>query len=136
MALEAQSGAHSRHAIAMHIVWVTKYRRSVLTRDAGDRCKEIVAEVAAEIGVEIIRMESEVNHVHVVARLKPTHAVADVVKRFKGRSSRVLFQEFPWLKRRLWGGHLWQPSYYAASVGGAPLETIKKYVEGQRSKYH
>lgn len=54
----------------------------------------------------------------------------------KGRTSRMLFQEFPWVKNRLWGGHFWQPSYYAASVGGAPLETIKKYVQGQRTKKH
>ncbi len=136
MGLEAQSGAHSRHALAVHLVWVVKYRRSVLTRDAGDRCKVIIEEVAKEIGVEILSIESEVNHVHVVARLKPTHAVAYVVQRFKGRTARVLFLEFPWLKKRLWGGHLWQPSYYAASVGGAPLEKIKQYVKGQRTKPH
>lgn len=134
MALTAQSGGHSKHALAVHLIWVVKYRRSVLTHEIGDRVKAIVTEVANEIGVEIIKIETDVDHVHVIVRLKPTHTVSDVVKRFKGRSARIIFQEFPSLKNRLWGGHLWQPSYYAATVGGAPLETLKKYVEEQRTK--
>ena len=134
MALTAQSGGHSKHALAVHLIWVVKYRRSVLTHDIGDRVKAIVSEVATEIGVEIIKIETDVDHVHVIARIKPTHTISDVVKRFKGRSARLIFQEFPAIKNRLWGGHLWQPSYYAATVGGAPLETLKKYVEEQRTK--
>lgn len=134
MALEAQSGGHSKHALAVHLIWVVKYRRSVLTREIGGRVKQIVSEVAAEIGVEIISIETDVDHVHVIVRLKPTHTVSDVVRRFKGRSARMIFLEFPALKNRLWGGHLWQPSYYAATVGGAPLETLKKYVAEQRTK--
>lgn len=134
MSLTAQSGGHSKHALAIHLIWVVKYRRSVLTHQIGDRVKEIVREVAAEIGVEIISIETEVDHCHVIVRIKPTHTVAYVVKRFKGRSARRIFQEFPGIKNRLWGGHLWQPSYFAMSVGGAPLEVLKKYVESQRTK--
>jgi putative transposase len=134
MALEPQSGAHTRHAIAIHLIWVVKYRRSVLTHAIGDRVKQIVSDTAAEIGCEIIRIETDVDHVHVIVRLKPTHTVAYVAKMFKGRSARYIFREFPQIKNRLWGGHLWQPSYYAVSVGGAPLETLKKYVENQRKK--
>lgn len=134
MGLTAQSGGHTRHALAVHLIWVTKYRRSVLTRAIGDRVKEIVREVSGEIGTEIIEIETDVDHVHVIVRLKPTHAIATVAHRFKGRTARVIFQEFPAIKNRLWGGHLWQPSYYAATVGGAPLEKIKEYVKGQRTK--
>lgn len=134
MGLPAQSGAHTRHALAIHLIWVTKYRRSVLTHAIGDRVKQIVSEVAAEIGCEIIQIETDVDHVHAIVRITPTHTVADVAKRFKGRSARLIFQEFPAIKNRLWGGHLWQPSYYSCTVGGAPLETLKKYVAGQRTK--
>lgn len=134
MALQAQSGAHNKHALAVHLIWVVKYRRSVLTHEIGDRVKQIVSEVSAEIGTEIISIETDVDHVHVIVRIKPTHVISNVVKRFKGRSARLIFQEFPALKNRLWGGHLWQPSYYSCTVGGAPLETLKKYVESQRTK--
>lgn len=66
--------------------------------------------------------------------LKPTHSIPKLVQLFKGRSARVLFQEFPHLKNRLWKGHLWSPSYYITTAGGAPLETLKNYVECQRLK--
>ena len=134
MGLKAQSGAHNKHALAVHLIWVVKYRRTVLTHQIGDRVKEIICQVASEVGCEIISIETDVDHVHVIVRLRPTHQVSDVVRRFKGRTARLIFQEFPAIKNRLWGGHLWQPSYYAATVGGAPLEMLKKYVESQRVK--
>jgi putative transposase len=67
-------------------------------------------------------------------RTKPDQTISKIVNMFKGVSARRLFQEFPWIKNRLWGGHLWSPSYFVVTVGGAPLESIKKYVESQRVK--
>jgi putative transposase len=132
--LKPASGAHSKHALAYHLVWCVKYRHTLLTRQIGDRAKEIISEIATEIGAEIIEIETDTDHVHVVVRLKPTHTLSSVFHRFKGGSARRLFQEFPQLRRRLWGGHLWSPSKYAATVGGAPIEVLKKYVREQREQ--
>jgi len=134
MALEPQSGGHSKHAMAYHIVWCVKYRRTVLTRAIGDRVKEIVTEIAAAQGCEILSIETDTDHVHVLLRVKPTHQLSKLVQLFKGKSAYILFREFPQIKNRLWGGHLWSPSYYACTVGGAPIETLKKYIESQRTK--
>lgn len=134
MGLPTQSGGHSIHAIAYHLVWCVKYRRSVLTHEIGDRIKEIVTEIANEQKCEILAIETDTDHVHVLLRVKPTHTLSKLVQLFKGRSARIIFLEYPELKYRLWGGHLWSPSYYAATVGGAPLKTIKKYVESQREQ--
>lgn len=134
MSLPAQSGAHSKHALAYHLVWCVKYRRSVLIRAIGDRLKEILTEIATAQGAEIISVETDVDHVHVLIRLKPIHSVATIAKRLKGASAYKLFREFPSLKYRLWGGHLWSPSYYVATTGGATVEAVKKYVESQRRK--
>jgi putative transposase len=134
MGLATQSGGHSIHAIAYHLVWCVKYRRSVLTHEIGDRIKEIVTEIANEQKCEILAIETDTDHVHVLVRVKPTHTLSKLIQLFKGRSARIIFLEYPELKNRLWGGHLWSPSYYAATVGGAPLETIKKYVESQREQ--
>lgn len=134
MGFKAQSGAHSVHALAYHLVWCVKYRRSVLTHAMGDRLKEIVTEIATSQGCEIISIETDVDHIHVLIRLKPSHELSKIVQRLKGKSAYLLFREFPTLKNRLWGGHLWSPSYYAATVGGAPIEKIKQYIESQRSK--
>jgi putative transposase len=130
--VKAKSGAHSQHALAYHLVWVTKYRRSVLTRAIGDRAKEMILQIAKAQDCEILAIETEVDHVHVLVRLKPAHQLSKIVQYFKGSTAFQLFREYPTLKNRLWGGHLWSPSYYAATVGGAPLSTIKKYVEQQR----
>ncbi len=133
MGLKNQSGGHSVHAIA-YLVWCVKYRRSILTTEIGDRVKEIVSQIADEQHCEIPAIETDVDHCHVLLRVKPSHTLSKLVQLFKGRSARIIFQEFPQLKNRLWGGHLWSPSYYAATVGGAPLETIKKYVKSQREQ--
>lgn len=126
--------AHSTHTLNYHLIFVTKYRRTVLTNEIGDRVKEIIKEVAKEQNAVIEAVETETNHVHVMLNLKPTHSIPKLVQLFKGRSSRIAFQEFPYLKKRLWGGHLWSPSYYITTAGGAPLETLKNYVECQRIK--
>jgi putative transposase len=132
MAQKTSSSAHSIYAIHFHLVWCVKYRRTVLTRQIGDRVKQIVTQIATEQNCLITAIETDTDHVHILIQLKPTHSIPKIVKLFKGRSARFIFQEFPEIKNRLWGGHLWSPSYYIGTVGGAPLSTIKNYVENQR----
>lgn len=103
-----------------HVVWVSKYRRSVLTPDVEARLKEIILEIAKEIQVEVIEMEvGEENHIHLLISVDPQFGVHKVVKRFKGVSSRYLRKEFPQLTKRL--PTLWTNSYFVATCGGAPL---------------
>lgn len=78
MSLKPLSGAHSMHVLTYHIVWCVKYRHTLLTREIGDRVKEIVSEIAAEIGCEIVEIETDTDHVHVLVRLKPTHQLSKV----------------------------------------------------------
>lgn len=132
MSNKLNSSAHSKHTLNYHLIFVTKYRRAVLTDQIGDRVKEIISQVAVEQKAEVVAVETEKDHVHVMLNLKPTHQIPKLVQLFKGRSARYVFQEFPEIKNRLWGGHLWSPSYYIATAGGAPLETLKNYVECQR----
>lgn len=128
----SNSSAHSKHTLNYHLVWCVKYRRSVLTTEIGDRVKEIVLEIAKEQNCKINAIETDTDHVHILLEVKPTHSIPTLVKFFKGRSAYRIFREFPYVKRRLWGGHFWSPSYYICTVGGAPLSTIKRYVENQR----
>lgn len=132
--MKTNKSAHSTHTLNYHLIWCTKYRKTILTHDIGDRVKEIVSEVAAEQNAIIEAIETDVDHIHVMLNLKPTHSLTKLIQLFKGRSSRLIFQEFPFLKRKLWGGHLWSPSYFITTAGGAPLETLKSYVENQRTK--
>lgn len=86
------------------------------------------------MGLQCVAVETEVDHVHIVFKAAPTDQLSKILHRFKGVTARRLFQEFPVIKNRLWGGHLWSPSYFVVTVGGAPLEAIRKYVENQRTK--
>ncbi|HHB94958.1 MAG TPA: IS200/IS605 family transposase [Campylobacterales bacterium] len=114
-----------------HIVWCPKYRRKVLVGDVEKRLKEIIEEVAKELKVEIIEMETDIDHIHILADVDPQFGVMKFVKKAKGRSSRLLRQEFHHLTTRL--PTLWTNSSFISTVGGAPLEVIKQYIGNQQS---
>ena len=115
-----------------HIVFCPKYRRKVLTAPIDERLKEIINGVAAEVRSEIIEMEVMPDYVHILCEVDPQLGIATFVRRVKGRSSRLLRQEFPKLKSRL--PTLWTNSTFCSTVGGAPLAIIKQYVENQKNR--
>lgn len=96
------------------------------------RLKQIIAEVITEKGAWMIELETMPDHVHLLVEVDPRFGVHKLVKAIKGRSSRLLREEFPWLKSRL--PSLWTNSYFVATVGGAPLSVIKRYVETQKDR--
>jgi len=113
-----------------HIVWCPKYRRKVLTGDVEKRLKEIIHQVADELSVEIIEMETNIDHIHILCEVDPQLGVNKFIRIAKGRSSHILRKEFPELKKKL--PTLWSNSYFVATVGGAPLEIVKQYIENQQ----
>lgn len=94
------------------------------------RLKEILSGVAKETKSEILEMEVMSDHVHLLIEVDPQYGVHKLIKQMKGRSSRLLRQEFDWLRSRL--PTLWTNSYFVATVGGAPLETVKQYIQQQK----
>ncbi len=115
-----------------HIVWCPKYRRPVLVDGVDVRLKEIICQTAIELQAEVIELEVMPEHVHLLCEVDPQFGIHRLVKRLKGRSSRLLRQEYPWLKSRL--PTLWTNSYFVATVGGAPLSVIKQYIENQKGR--
>lgn len=113
-----------------HVVWCPKYRRLVLVDAIAQRLKEIVVGVAKERDCPIQGLEIMPDHVHLVVEVDPQYGIHKLVKQMKGRSSRLLRQEFPRLRQRL--PTLWTNSYFVATVGGAPLSVLKQYVENQK----
>lgn len=113
-----------------HVVWTPKYRRSVLKDGVDIRLKELLLQIASQIQVEIIEMEIMPDHVHLLIEVDPQFGIHKAVKRFKGATSRYLRLEFPHLKSRL--PTLWTNSYFVATVGGAPLEVVKQYIQNQK----
>jgi putative transposase len=119
-------------SLKYHLVWCPKYRRPVLEPPISERLGGLLGETAAEHGMTIHALEVMPDHVHLLVEADPTLCVAEIVNRFKGRSSRVLRAEFPSLRRRL--PTLWSRSYYAGSVGHLSEQTVRRYLETQRGR--
>lgn len=122
--------AGATFSLKYHLVWCPKYRRKVLVRPFDVRLKEIIAEVAAETEATVHAVEVMPDHVHLFVQADPTMAVAEIVNRFKGRSSRLMRQEFPALRSRL--PTLWSRSYYAGSVGHVSATVAEAYIGAQK----
>lgn len=131
MSVNYKSNKNVVDSCKYHIVWCPKYRRKVLVEGVDTRLKEILLEVATEFNSELIEIEVMPDHVHVLIECDPQFGIAKLIRYMKGRSSRYLRQEFPWLKSRL--PTLWTNSYFIATVGGAPISVIKQYIENQKN---
>lgn len=114
-----------------HIVWCPKYRRKVLIGDVETRLKELLIESCSNMNVDIIEMELMPDHVHLLIEVNPQFGVHKAIKNMKGRTSKILRDEFPHLKTKL--PTLWTNSYFVSTVGGAPLSVIKEYIENQKT---
>lgn len=131
MSVNYKSNRNVVYSCKYHIVWCPKYRRKVLIEGVDTRLKEILLEVATEFNSELIEMEVMPDHVHLLIECAPQFGIAKLIRYMKGRSSRYLRQEFPWLKSR-WPT-LGTNSYFIATVGGAPIAVIKQYIENQKN---
>jgi putative transposase len=125
-----RSNHHVFYACKYHVVWCPKYRRKVLTPPVDARLKEILQAVCQERRVTIQALEVMPDHVHLLLDIDPQFGIHRLVRLLKGRSSRLLRQEFPTLKSRL--PTLWTNAYFVSSVGGAPWAIIKQYIEAQQ----
>jgi putative transposase len=128
---EVRSNNNVVYRCHYHVVWCPKYRRNVIGEAVDTRLKEIIREVCAERNAPIEAIETMPDHVHLLVVVDPQYGIHRLVKQIKGRSSRLLRQEFPHLKSRM--PTLWTNSYFVATTGGATLEVIKRYVENQRN---
>jgi len=120
------------YACKYHVLWCPKYRWPVLVNGVDSRLKEILHQTATKLQAGIIELEVMPDHVHLLYEVDSQFGIHRLVKRLKGRSSRLLRQEFSWLKSRL--PTLWTNSYFVATVGGAPLTVVKQYIEQQKGR--
>lgn len=117
----------------VHLVFITKYRFQVLDGDAISRLRVLFSKICVGFESELVEMDGEDNHVHLLVQYPPKVSVSSLVNSLKGVSSRMLRQERPDLMRRYWKGVLWSPSYFAASCGGAPINILKEYIQQQKT---
>lgn len=127
-----RTGRHVVYHLHAHLVFVTKYRRGAFTDPMLVRCEQIMREVCADFEVELREFNGEDGHVHLLVHYPPKVALSKLVNSLKGVSARMLRKEFgTHVRKYLWGDHFWSGSYFAGSVGGAPLTVVKQYIEQQ-----
>ena len=129
---EHRRSSHTVSHLTAHIVWVTKYRYPVLRGDIQQRCRDLLIQVSDAEDIRILKGVVSKDHVHMHIEYPPRLSLSDVVKRFKGRSSRRLQDEFPALKKRYWGRHFWAVGYGVWSTGNITEEMVQIYLEHHR----
>ncbi len=131
---ELRHGRTCVFAMHVHLVFVTKYRRRVFTQEVMRELKLIFASVCKDFGAMLVEFDGELDHVHLLVNYPPKISVSKLVNSLKGVSSRLLRNKgYPSIQQALWGKNLWSPSYFAGSCGGASIEIIRQYIEGQES---
>jgi REP-associated tyrosine transposase len=126
-----KSNRHVSYSCKYHVVFCAKYRRKVLVEGVDIRLKEIIYQVATELACEVMELGVMPDHVHILCEVDPQFGIHKFVRRVKGRSSRLLRQEFPKLKSKL--PTLWTNSYFVSTVGSAPIAIMKQYIEAQKN---
>ena len=123
------------YSIQYHLVWCVKYRHKVLSGDIDERLKELLYKIALDNKFAIKDIETDLDHVLLVIECSPQHYIPDMLKALKGVSARLLMKEFGVvLKKKLWGGHLWSPSYFVATVSENTESQIREYIQNQKTK--
>ena len=133
--IEVTHGRGYVYSIQYHIAWCVKYRHKILTEQIENRLIEILNMIADCEDFIIIECNTDKDHIHLLINCSPQHYIPDMIQKLKGVSSQLLMKEYrEILKRKLWGGHLWNPSYFVATVSENTEEQIRKYIKNQKRK--
>ena len=127
--MQYDKGKHCVFYHRYHLVWSTKYRFRILHGELQLRVREIIRQVCAENGVEILKGVVSSDHVHIFVSVPPKLAISDLMRRIKGKSAFKVFREFPKLKKRYWGCHFWGRGYFSTTNGAITEETVLQYLE-------
>ena len=128
---EYRRGSHTLYDIKYHFVWVTKYRYHVLRGEIAERLRELLIQGCQARNMTIIEGHISKDHVHMLVSCPTDMAPSKIVQYLKGRSSKLIQEEFPELKKKYWGQHLWGRGYFCATVGSVTNEMIQEYIANQ-----
>lgn len=131
MTTEYRKGAHTVYDIKYHFVWVTKYRYHVLRGEIAERTRDLIRQVCMAKEITILKGHVSRDHVHLYVSSTPNLSPARIMQYVKGESSRILQQEYPALRKRYWGQHVWARGYFCASSGAVTDDMIRAYIENQ-----
>lgn len=133
--MDIKSGRGYVYSIQYHIVWCVKYRHKIITDDMETKLIELLKKIANDNNFSIVEANTDLDHIHLLLDCSPQHYIPDMIKALKGVSARLLMKEYGnELRNKLWGGHLWNPSYFVATVSENTEEQIRNYIKNQKRK--
>ena len=122
---------HSVFLLYYRLVLVTKYRRKVIDDIISNRLKEIFEKIQDNYNITLQEWNHDKDHVHILFKAHPNSELSKFINAYKSASSRLIKKEYPKIKEQLWKEYFWSRSYCLLTIGGAPIEVIKKYIESQ-----
>lgn len=133
--MEVTHGRGYVYSIQYHIVWCVKYRKKILTPKIENKLIKILNKIANDNNFQILECNGDLDHIHLLVNCSPQHYIPDMIKALKGVSARLLIKEYGnELKKQLWSGHLWNPSYFIATVSENTETQIRNYIKSQKEK--
>jgi len=129
--MELESNNHSVFMLWYHLVFVIKYRRKVIDDDISVRLHDIFKHIAPTYKITLHEWNHDKDHVHILFRAHPKTEISKFINAYKSASSRLIKKEFPQIRKSLWKEYFWSRSFCLLTAGGAPLEVLKRYIEGQ-----
>ena len=131
MKCKLDKSSHSVYALQYHLVQCVKYRRKVLDGKIIDFLKQKISEISSTFAVEVLNIECDKDHFHMLFKSKPTLDIPKYLNAIKTITSREIQRNFPEVKKKLWKNAFWSRSYFLATTGQVTLDQLKKYVENQ-----
>lgn len=132
--MDLDTNNHSVFKLNYHLILVVKYRKKVIDDTISNRLKQIFENIAPNYYITLKEWNHDRDHVHVLLTAKPNTELSKFINAYKSASSRRIKNEFPNMKQQLWKQYFWSQSYCLLTVGGAPLEVLKKYIKSQGQK--
>jgi len=122
-------GSHTKYDIKIHLVFVTKYRKSIIKGDLDRHVRQLIREICLANEVQTIKGHISRDNIHLLLSYRPRLSVAKLAQYIKGKTSRKLFQEYTEIRKKFWGSHIWARGYFAVSTGNVTDELIAEYID-------
>lgn len=132
--MKLDNNNHSVFLLHYHLVLVVKYRRQVFDNEISDFAKDMFAEIGSKYKISLVEWNHDKDHIHILFKAHPNSELSKFINAYKSASSRLIKRDFPHIRKKLWKEMFWSRSFCLLTTGGAPIDTIKQYIENQGKK--
>ena len=133
--MDLDTNNHSVFLLHYHLILVTKYRRQVIDDEISDFAKDTFIRISESYHITLVEWNHDKDHVHIMFKAQPKTELTKFINAYKSASSRLIKRDFPRIKKSLWKEMFWSKSFCLLTIGSAPMDVIKKYIQNQRNNH-